>query len=105
MITDGYWPSWPTFGRAEAHPPRFGALSPGSATMEERSADGVTPTSCPTPWALLERALLERRAIQAAYHGRIRLLSPHALGTKNGRAKVLAYQADDHAPDPTQQWR
>jgi len=65
----------------------------------------VTTTSRPTPWALLEQALLERRAIQAAYHGRTRLLSPHALGTKNGRAKVLAYQADDHAADPTQQWR
>jgi len=65
----------------------------------------VTTTSRPTPWALLEQALLERRAIQAAYHGRTRLLSPHALGTKNGRAKVLAYQADDHAADPAQQWR
>lgn len=65
----------------------------------------MTTTPRPAPWALLERAILDRRAVQATYHGRTRLLSPHALGTKNGRAKVLAYQADDQALDPTQQWR
>ena len=64
----------------------------------------MTPTLRPPAWAILELALLERRPVQAVYHGRARQLCPHALGWKNGRAKVLAHQADDHATDPRQQW-
>lgn len=70
----------------------------------------MTPTSRPPAWAVLEQALLQRRPVQASYHGALRLLCPHALGWKNGRAKVLAYQAggdSSHGLDaePTQRWR
>lgn len=71
----------------------------------------MTTTPRPPAWAVLEQALLERRPVQATYNGRRRLLCPHALGWKNGRAKLLAYQADattSHGPptpDPRQQWR
>ena len=62
-------------------------------------------------WSTLERALTERRAVRASYHGRERVLCPHVLGWKNGRAKVLAYQAGGTrsegalAEHPRQRWR
>lgn len=65
----------------------------------------------PSAWAVLATALIERRPIRARYHGRDRLLCPHALGWKNGRAKVLCYQAagttsDGTLPaDPLHRWR
>ena len=65
-------------------------------------------THRPAAWPVLEQAILQHRPVQAHYHGRIRLLCPHALGWKNGHAKVLAYQADNgttNAADPRQQWR
>lgn len=54
----------------------------------------MTRTARPPTWAVLEQALIERRPVAARYHGQQRLLCPHALGWKNGRPKVLAYQAD-----------
>lgn len=67
----------------------------------------MTTTPRPPAWAVLEKAIGHQRPIQATYHGRTRLLCPHALGWKNGRAKVLAYQPTDPATpsDPRQQWR
>jgi hypothetical protein len=65
----------------------------------------------PPAWAVLEQALMQRRAVSACYHGQQRLLCPHALGWKNGRPKVLAYQADgttSHGPlasSPQHRWR
>ena len=65
----------------------------------------------PPAWALLEAALTQRRPVRAVYHGHQRTLCPHALGWKNGRAKVLAYQADGTTSsgklpaDPHQRWR
>lgn len=65
----------------------------------------------PLAWATLEQALRQRRPLQARYHDHQRVLCPHALGWKHGRAKVLAYQAagttsDGALPqDPCQRWR
>lgn len=55
----------------------------------------VTPTAQPHPpaWAVLEEALTQRRPVRARYHGHERVLCPHALGWKHGRAKLLAYQS------------
>jgi hypothetical protein len=50
-------------------------------------------TPPPSAWSILAQALTEGRTVRAQYHGHDRLLCPHALGWKNGRAKVLAYQA------------
>lgn len=69
------------------------------------------PDNRPPAWAVLEQALVQRRVVAARYHGHQRLLCPHALGWKNGRAKVLAYQAagtTSHGglpADPAQRWR
>jgi hypothetical protein len=49
--------------------------------------------SRPPAWTPLEQALTQRRTVRARYHGAERLLCPHALGWKHGRAKVLVYQA------------
>ena len=60
---------------------------------------------------MLAQALTARRPVQARYHGKDRLLCPHALGWKNGRAKVLAYQAGGAtnqgvlSHDHQQRWR
>jgi hypothetical protein len=65
----------------------------------------------PPAWPTLERALAEKRPVRARYHGTERVLCPHVLGWKNGRPKVLAYQAGGTtslgglAPDPRQRWR
>jgi WYL domain len=51
------------------------------------------PRARPAAWAVLAQAIEERHTVRARYHGHERLLCPHALGWKNGRAKVLAYQS------------
>lgn len=68
-------------------------------------------TDRPPAWATLAQALGERRPVRARYHGHERILCPHALGWKNGRPTVLAYQAGgttSQGPvpaDPRQRWR
>ena len=62
-------------------------------------------------WATLEQALVARRPVALRYHGHDRVVCPHALGWKAGRARVLSYQVEkttgtgtlnDH---PNQRWR
>jgi hypothetical protein len=72
----------------------------------------MTPTDLPPPaWDILESALRQRRAVQLSYHGRWRTVCPHALGWKNNKAMLLAYQTAEPAPtqhqpaDPQKQWR
>ena len=71
----------------------------------------IDRASRPPAWPTLERALRQRRPVRAVYHGSERVLCPHALGWKNGRPKVLAYQAGgatSHGglpPDIRQRWR
>lgn len=65
----------------------------------------------PRQWATLEHALTGRHPVRARYRGAERVLCPHALGWKNGRPKLLAYQTGgttSHGPlpnDPRQRWR
>lgn len=65
----------------------------------------------PPAWATLEGALRQRRPVVFTYHDRRRWLSPHALGWKDGRAMLLAYQSaaqtttTAHAEDPRRRWR
>jgi Uma2 family endonuclease len=73
---------------------------------------GVTPTpGRPPAWAVLERALIDKRPVRARYHDQQRVLCPHALGWKHGRAKVLAYQLSGATSrgalplDPRELWR
>lgn len=73
----------------------------------------MTPIVVATPpaWATLEQALRQRRPVEIAYHGRLRTVSPHALGWKNGRAMLLAYQSvgqtttEADRTDPRRRWR
>jgi hypothetical protein len=65
----------------------------------------------PQAWADLEGALRSRRPVFVYYHGRRRLLCPHALGWKDGRAMLLGYQTGGQTStgalptDPHQRWR
>jgi len=46
----------------------------------------------PRAWAVLARGMEERRPVIAGYHGSARLLCPHVLGWRAGRAKALSFQ-------------
>jgi hypothetical protein len=64
----------------------------------------------PSAWDTLEAALRQRRPVQLSYHGRRRTVCPHALGWKNDKAMLLAYQTADSSTqipprDPRKQWR
>jgi predicted DNA-binding transcriptional regulator YafY len=71
----------------------------------------TTTTGLPATWAVLEAALRQHRPVQVSYRGHQREISPHALGIKDRRAMLLAYQTNNHtnAPaepaDPQRQWR
>jgi len=72
----------------------------------------MTPmATLPSTWASLEAALRQRRPVRVTYHGRQRLVCPHALGWHNNRPIVLAYQTGGHTStgtlpaDPRKRWR
>jgi hypothetical protein len=71
----------------------------------------TTMTALPIAWAPLEAALRARRPVQVSYHGRERLICPHALGWKAGRPLLLGYQTGGQTStgalptDPRQRWR
>jgi predicted DNA-binding transcriptional regulator YafY len=72
----------------------------------------MTPiATLPTAWRLLNAALQARRPVQVSYHGRRRIVCPHALGWHNGRAMVLGYQTGGQtstgtlAAHPRKRWR
>jgi hypothetical protein len=62
----------------------------------------VTTIRAHATWEPLEAALRQRRPVRLTYHGRQRLVCPHALGWKDHRPLLLAYQtpapADTAAP-------
>lgn len=68
-------------------------------------------TTLPTAWAHLDNALRDRRPVHVTYHGRRRLVCPHALGWNNDRPLVLGYQTGGDTstgtldPDPRKRWR
>jgi hypothetical protein len=43
-------------------------------------------------YALLRRAILEKRQVHGTYGGHERHMCPHVLGTSEGRARVLVFQ-------------
>lgn len=71
----------------------------------------TTTTSLPAAWAVLETALRQRRPVRVSYHGHERLICPHALGWKNGKAMLLGYQTGGHTHTgtlpaaPNNRWR
>jgi hypothetical protein len=68
-------------------------------------------TILPTAWALLHAALKARRPVEVSYHGRRRLICPHALGWHKQRPMVLGYQTGGATTtgslpaDPRKRWR
>ncbi|HET7486730.1 MAG TPA: hypothetical protein VFJ85_02290, partial [Acidimicrobiales bacterium] len=71
----------------------------------------TTTAALPMAWAPLEVALRQRRPVRVSYHGRLRLVCPHALGWKNARPMLLAYQTGGETTsgtlpgDPRKRWR
>jgi hypothetical protein len=71
----------------------------------------TTLAALPTTWACLEAALRQRRPVRLSYHGRQRVICPHALGWNNGRPMVLGYQTGGQTTtgalpaDPRKRWR
>jgi len=68
-------------------------------------------TTTVAAWDVLADALRQRHPLEVRYHGRSRLLCPHALGWNNGRALLLAYQTGGQTstgtldPNPRKRWR
>jgi hypothetical protein len=58
----------------------------------------------PQAWADLEGSLRSRRPVFVYYHGRRRLICPHALDWKEGRPMLLGCQTGGQT-DPRQRWR
>ena len=71
----------------------------------------TTTATLPAAWAPLQAALQARHPVFVSYHGRQRIVCPHALGWKAGRPMLLAYQTGGHTStgtlpaDPRQRWR
>jgi len=42
----------------------------------------------------VKTAIVNKRIIRATYRGRVRVMCPHVVGTKNGRLQALFYQFD-----------
>jgi phosphoketolase len=61
----------------------------------------TTTASLPAAWAALETALRQQRPVNITYHGYQRLICPHALGWKNGKAMLLGYQTGGHTTTAT----
>jgi hypothetical protein len=65
----------------------------------------------PVAFARLDAAMQSRTPVYVSYHGRRRLICPHALGWRAGRAMVLGYQTGGETtsgcldPDPRKRWR
>lgn len=45
-----------------------------------------------TVYEIIRDAILNKKIITATYHQRVRVMCPHAIGTKNGRPQALFYQ-------------
>lgn len=71
----------------------------------------TTTPALPAAWGPIEAALRQRRPVRLAYHGKRRLVCPHALGWKNDRPMLLAYQTGGQTTtgtlpaDPRKRWR
>jgi hypothetical protein len=71
----------------------------------------TTTTTIADHWVQIESAIRTRTPIWITYHGRNRLVCPHAMGWKANRAMLLAYQtggqtsAGSLPADPHQRWR
>ncbi len=71
----------------------------------------TTTAALPMAWATLEAALRQRRPVVVGYHAKQRLVCPHALGWKNDRPMLLAYQSGGETTtgtlpaDPRRRWR
>ncbi len=71
----------------------------------------TTTVALAMAWASLEAALRQRRPVLLSYHAKQRLVCPHALGWKNDRPMLLAYQTGGETTagtlpaDPRKRWR
>ncbi len=43
-------------------------------------------------YGTIHDAIKNKQVVRATYRGRVRVMCPHVLGTKNGRKQVLCYQ-------------
>ena len=68
------------------------------------------PVIVKSNYDLIKEAILKKKSITCDYKGYSRKMSPHVLGTKNGREHALFYQyagesESDLSLDPSHNWR
>lgn len=63
-----------------------------------------------TTYNLVRQAIQNKECITCNYNGYLRKMTPHVLGTKNGKQQALFYQyggqsSSGLSSDPTKNWR
>jgi hypothetical protein len=50
------------------------------------------PEAADRIYGMIRKAILDKDVVVATYHGYVREMCPHVIGTKKGRARSLLYQ-------------
>jgi hypothetical protein len=63
-----------------------------------------------TTYNLVKQAILNKQCVTCNYNGYSRIMTPHVLGTKNGKQQALFYQyagqsSSGLSADPNKNWR
>lgn len=61
-------------------------------------------------YSIIKSAIQNKQCVTCFYNGFIRKMTPHVIGTKNGRQQALFYQyggqsSSGLSPDPKKNWR
>ena len=63
-----------------------------------------------TNYEIIRKAILEKKCVTCDYNGYTRKMTPHVIGTKNGKEQTLFYQYGGQSKsglssDPNKNWR
>jgi hypothetical protein len=76
---------------AEREPEAAPAPPSGNTAQPAPPAEPDDPAAQDT-YSIVRQAIIDKRQIVAIYDGHHREMSPHVIGTKDGRAQVLFFQ-------------
>jgi hypothetical protein len=79
-----------------------------TASQEPATAPDESPASPPDTYSIVRQAIIDRQQIVATYDGHPRELTPHVIGTKDGREQALFFQfggSSNSGLPPEGDWR
>lgn len=78
---------------AEREPAAAPAPAPGYTAQQEPAATTqASPAAALDTYAIVRQAIIDRQQIIATYDGHRREMTPHVIGTKDGREQALFFQ-------------